>query len=128
MDFPNQMAKFINSLDIPIDMKLGYLDAEESFVMYPLPGGTVIDEFMDGTTDEQLTYEIAMKSQSQSKIHQTLWEVQTELERMKDIESENESFDFHKLRITNKPFINQINDQGWFVFLLDFQVQLTIYD
>lgn len=128
MDFPDQMLKFINGLDVPLKMKLGYLDSDESFVMYPLPGGRVIDEFLDGTTDQQLNYELAMQSQSQSKIHQTLWEVQNKLELMNDLNSGDRSFDFHKLTITNKPFINQIDEQGWFVFLLDFQVELTIYD
>ena len=59
MDFPNQLVGFINDLNLPIKMKLGYLDTGESFVMYPLPGSRVIDEFMDGTTDQQLNFEIA---------------------------------------------------------------------
>lgn len=128
MDFPNQLMKFINKLNLPSKMKLGYLDNGESFVIYPMAGSRVIDEFMDGTTDQQLNYEIAMKSQSQSKIHEVLWEVQSELELMNDLKSEDKSFDFHKLQITNKPFINQIDEQGWFVFLLDIQVELTIYN
>lgn len=127
MDFPNQIMKFINELDVPLKMKLGYLDSDESFVLYPLPGGQIIDEFMDGTTDQQLNYEIAMQSKIQSRIHKTLWEVQNKLETLNELNSTDGSFDFHRLTITNKPFINQIDDQGWFVFLLDFQVELTIY-
>ncbi len=127
MDFPNRLKDFINSFNLPIEMKLGYVDSDESFVMYPLPGSRVIDEFMDGTTDQRLNFEIAMKSEYQSKIHEVLWEVQNKLELMNDLESHDGSFDFHNLEITNKPFINQIDDQGWYVFLLDIQVELTIY-
>lgn len=128
MDFPNQLVGFVNDLNLPIKMKLGYLDTGESFVMYPLPGSRVIDEFMDGTTDQQLNFEVAMKSKSQSKTHDVLWEVQSRLELMNDLQSDDGSFDFHKLEITNKPFINQLDNQNWYVFLLDFQVELTIYN
>lgn len=130
MDFPERLKDYINNMPLPDDihLKLGYLGSGESLVMYPLSGGRIIDEFMDGTTDQQLNYEIAMKSKKQSEISDTLWEIQSRLELVQNIESNDGSFDFHKLEITNKPFINQIDEQGWFVFLLDIQAELTIYN
>ncbi len=107
--------------------KLGYLGVGESFVLYPLPGSRVTQEYMDGTTDQQLNYEIAFKSKSQNKINDTLWAVQTELEKTRVIVSGNNSFEFDELIITNKPFINQLDDQGWFVFLLNVQAKITIF-
>lgn len=112
---------------LPVRCKMGYLDSGESFVIYPLPGSQVIQEYMDGTTDQQLNYEIAMQSKFQSKIHDTLWLVQNELEKLAELESHNNSFEFDKLTITNKPFINQIDDQGWFVFLVDIQAKITVF-
>ena len=106
---------------------MGYLGTDESFVVYPLPGSRTVSEYMDGTTDQQLNFEFAMKSQLQSKIHQTLWLVQNELEQLKELESQDESFQFQDLIITNKPFINQLDEQGWFVFLLDIQANITVF-
>ncbi|ASV67575.1 phage tail terminator protein [Cytobacillus kochii] len=129
MDFIERLTDRINLIpNLPLNCKKGYLGVEESLVIYPLPGSQVIRKFMDGVSDQQLNYEIAMKSKSQSKIHQSLWLVQDELERLKELVSNNNSFEFEDLSITNKPFINQLDDQGWFVFLLDIQATVTVFN
>ncbi|AMQ06731.1 phage tail terminator protein [Sporosarcina psychrophila] len=128
MDFMERLCDKINSFPgLQIPCKLGYLGASESFVLYPLPGSRVTQEYMDGTTDQQLNYEIAFKSKFQNKINDTLWSVQTELEKTKKIISGNGSFEFDELVITNKPFINHIDEQGWFVFLLNVQAKITVF-
>ena len=81
---------------------------------------------MDGTSDQRLNYEFAMKSTIQSKINQTLWVVQNELEHMEKLNSQDGSFEFQNIVITNKPFINQADDQGFFTFLLDIQANITV--
>ncbi|EGP5129915.1 capsid protein, partial [Enterococcus faecium] len=58
---------------------------------------------------------------------QVLWLISDYLEQIEDIHSLNESFEFSRLTITSKPFINEADEQGWFVFLLDFQVKLTTF-
>lgn len=127
MDFMERLCDKVNEMpELPITCKKGYLGTDESFVVYPLPGSRVVQEYMDGTRDQQLNFEFAMKSKSQSKIHATLWLVQNELESLKELESQDASFEFEELIITNKPFINQIDDQGWFVFLLDVQAKITV--
>ena len=128
MDFIDRLQDYINDIpSLPINCKRGYLGTDESLVIYPLPGSRVIAKYMDGTTDQQLNYEIAMKSQRQGAIHQTLWLIQNELERLSELESHDGSFKFDELIITNKPFINQIDDQGWFVFLLNVQAKITVF-
>lgn len=128
MDFIQRLADKVNTIpDIPITCKLGYLGTDESFVLYPLPGSKITSKFMDGTSDQQLNFEFAMKSKSQSKIHTTLWLVQNELEKLQELNSHDRSFEFEELIITNKPFINQLDNQGWFVFLLDIQARITVF-
>src|SRR5690625_3192428 len=128
MDFIERLSDKVNKFpSLPIACKLGYLGTGESFVVYPLPGSNTVMEYMDGTKDQQLNFEFAMRSKEQSKIHQTLWLVQNELERLKELESQDGSFKFEELIITNKPFINEANDQGWSVFLLDVQANITVF-
>jgi len=128
MDFIEKLTEEVNKVtNIPIQCKMGYLGTGESFVVYPLPGSKVITRFMDGTSEQELNFEFAMKSKSQKKIHDTLWLVQNKLERLDELESKDSSFEFEELIITNKPFINQIDDQGWFVFLLDIQAKITVF-
>lgn len=128
MDFNERLRDRISAIPtIPLPCKLGYLGVAESLVLYPLPGSRVTQEYMDGTTDQQLNYEIAMKSKSHQKVNDVLWMVQNALERTKSLTSNNGSFDFDELIITNKPFINQIDEQGWFVFLLNVQAKITVF-
>lgn len=128
MDFVERLTENINSIpNLPETCRMGYLGAEESLVIYPMPGSRTITEFMDGTKEQQLNFEIAMKSKLQSKLHSTLWLIQTELEALDSLESQDGSFGFEELLITNKPFINQIDEQGWFVFLLDIQAKITVF-
>lgn len=128
MDFMERLCDRINEIPrLPVSCKLGYLGAEDSFVLYPLPGSRVTQEYMDGTKDWAMNYELAMKSKLQSKINSTLWVVQNELEELEELNSDDGSFEFEDLIITNKPFINQIDDQGWFVFLLDIQAKITVF-
>ena len=128
MDFIERLQDKINAIpQLHVECKLGYLGTAESLVLYPLPGSKVVQEFMDGTSDQQLNYEIAMKSKSHSKVNDVLWMIQNELEKLKTLDSQDDSFNFDELIITNKPFINQINDQGWFVFLLNVQANITVF-
>ncbi|WP_369675997.1 phage tail terminator protein, partial [Enterococcus faecium] len=85
-------------------------------------------EYYDGIKDVQLNFEIAMKSKDGSKVEQTLWLISDMLERVEDVTSSNKSFEFDDLTITSKPFINDADEQGWFVFLLDFQTKLTTFE
>jgi len=48
-------------------------------------------------------------------------------ENLKELESQDGSFEFEELIITDKPFINQADEQGWFVFLLDIQAKITVF-
>lgn len=128
MDFIERLVEEVNNIpNLPINCRLGYLSVDESFVVYPLPGSKTVNKFMDGTTEQQLNFEFAMKSKKQSKIHTTLWLAQNKLEALKELVSNDGSFEFEELIITNKPFINQLDEQGWFVFLLDVQANITIF-
>lgn len=129
MDFIDRIKDKINSiLELPLKMKKGYLSADESLVIYPLPGGQNLVEYYDGIKDVQLNFEIAMKSKDGFKVEQTLWLISDMLEHVEDVTSSNKSFEFDDLTITSKPFINDADEQGWFVFLLDFQTKLTTFE
>ncbi len=69
-----------------------------------------------------------MKSKDGSKIEQTLWLLSDVLENIEELSSKDGSFEYNNLTITNRPFINEADEQGWFVFLLDFQTKLTTFE
>nr|WP_156248169.1 minor capsid protein [Enterococcus gallinarum] len=113
---------------MPLKCVLGYLPPkDEAFVLYPLAGGQVTQEFFDGTKDQELNFEFAMKSQDQQKISNALWLVQNYLEELSELNSSDGSFDFDSISITNKPFINQLDETGTYIFLVDIKAKITTY-
>lgn len=128
MDFIERLKDSVNSIEnMPIRCKIGYLQPTESFCVYPLAGGKVVREFFDGEKDQRLNFEFAMKSQDQQKISNTLWLVQSYLEELSSLASDDGSFSFRDISITNKPFINQLSDTGFYVFALDITAEITTY-
>lgn len=126
MDFMERLKDNINSLpDLPMKLTLGYLTAKDSLVLYALPGGQVIREYYDGVKDQSLNYEIGIKTKDQQKANATLWQIQTHLEQVEELISKDSSFQFQKLRVSNKPFLSDQDEQGFFVYLLDITADLT---
>lgn len=126
MDFIESLVLNVNSInDLPIACQLGYLKPRESFCLYSLPGGKVSREYYDGAKDQVLNYEFAMKSKDQEKINSTLWLVQNHLEELSELKSSDDSFDFDEVVITNKPFINQLDDTDYYIFALTIQASIT---
>ena len=128
MDFIERLVRNVNEIQgLPMNCSLGYLKPSESFCLHGIPGSRVVLEYMDGSKDELLNYEFAMKSDDQQKINQTLWLVSNHLEKLSELESLDGSFNFNSIYITNKPFINQMDDQNNYIFLLNVQANVTTY-
>ena len=128
MDFVDRLKDSINTIPkLPIKVKKGYLSDKESLVLYPLPGGRVLQMYYDGSKNQQLNYEIAMRSKEGNKIEQTLWMIADYLEEIEEIKSEDNSFEFDSLSIANKPYVSEADEKGWFVFLLDVQANMTTH-
>lgn len=126
LNFIEAITDKINAdLSLSVRIKKGYLDTGESLVMYPLPGGQKVREYMDGAKDVSLNYEIAMKSQNPELLGDTLWQVSDFIENLDNLTSDD--FTFNSIQITNKPYITEAGEQNWLVFLLDFEAKITTY-
>lgn len=126
MDLIERIKEKVNEQTVlPVEMQIGYLDAVESLVIYSLAGSTTTQEYMDGAKDVNVNYEVAMKSKDGALAEKALWQISETLDSLNEITSEDNSYIFNKLRVTSKPFINYFDDQGWFVFLLNFTVSIT---
>ena len=124
MNFIDVLADDINkNITSPVKMIKSYLGAGESLVVYPLPGGQKVKEYMDGAKDISLNYEIAMKSKSPDLLGNLLWRISDYIESLEELKSKE--FEFNTISITNKPYITDADEQGWFVFVLDFEAKIT---
>ncbi|HEL2155417.1 TPA: minor capsid protein [Streptococcus suis] len=126
MDFLNQLKKHINeNLNLPFQMKIGYLDDQESLVVYTLPGSSVKRVYYDGTRELTLSIEIAIKSKQGQLAEESLWQIASLLEVLEDLPSANGSFELEDIEVTSRPFMNEVHEQGWLVFLLNAKVNIT---
>lgn len=125
-DFSEVLLEHIKSVQTQIPSKHGYLDEYEGLVIYPLPGGNVVEEDMAGTQIVDLPFEIAIKSKDQKLIDNTLWQINTALSKIGlELPSKNNSYNYLGLEV-KKPYLNELDEQGFYTYLLDVTANLEI--
>lgn len=125
-DFSEVLLEHIKSVQSKIPSALGYLDEKEGLVIYPLPGGKVEDEDMAGVQTVSLPFEIAIKSRDQVLNNTILWQINAALSKMDlDLPSKNKSYNFLGLAV-DKPYLNDLDEQGFYIYLLDVTASLEI--
>jgi len=125
-DFSEVLLEHIKSIQSKIPSALGYLDEKEGLVIYPLPGGKVEDEDMAGIQTISLPFEIAIKSRDQALNNTILWQINAALSKMDlDLPSKNKSYNFLGLAV-DKPYLNDLDEQGFYIYLLDVTASLEI--
>lgn len=124
-DFIERLVDTINSIEgLGIVAKADYLTEKESLGVYALPGGSTIQEFMDGEKEVQLNYEIAIKTKKQQLAHNSMWLIGNKLgEFGLSIDSENGSYEFESVT-AEAPSLNDRDDQGWYIYLLDIKANI----
>lgn len=125
MDFSERLKSAIVALNLPIPTKIGVPGTSEGAWLYPVPGGQVTREYMDGDKDEDLTYEYVIKSKNAEAASEQLGRVSEFLERLSVLDSHDNSFIFNQIKITSKPAQSQADEQGFFYWGVDFTATLT---
>ncbi|WP_070021420.1 minor capsid protein [Streptococcus agalactiae] len=123
-DFSEVLRDFINTLSLPLICRLDYLSEVEGLVLYPLPGGKIEKEYMNGKQDISLVFEVAIKTTDHQKTSSILWAINSALADFNlELPSQNNSYQFRGLEVS-QPFLNDRDDQGFYVYMLDITAQL----
>lgn len=118
-DFAKVLRDHINTLELPLPCKLDYLAEREGLVLYPLPGGKVEREYMDGKQLISLIYEVAIKTTDHEKTSSILWTINHALADFNlELPSKNNSYQFMSLEVS-QPFLNDRDEQGFYIYMLD---------
>ncbi|HEL2509856.1 TPA: minor capsid protein [Streptococcus suis] len=126
-DFSEVLRDFINTLGLPLTCRLDYLSETEGLVLYPLPGGKVEKEYMNGKQDISLVFEVAIKTTDHQKTSSILWSVNSALADFNlELPSQNNSYQFRGLEVS-QPFLNDRDDQGFYVYMLDITAKLEVH-
>lgn len=123
-DFSKILRDHINTLGLPLPCKLDYLAEREGLVLYPLPGGKVEKEYMNGKQLISLVYEVAIKTTDHEKTSSILWTINHALADFNlELPSKNNSYQFMSLEVS-QPFLNDRDEQGFYIYMLDVTAKL----
>lgn len=127
-NFQKVLLSYINSFDrLPLKARLDYFKPDQDdLVVNAIPGGTIDKEFMDGTREVSLPFEIAVKSKINQTASDIIWFLNGELSAFDiDLPSTDNSYTFLSLSV-EKPGINGRDEQGFFVYTLQLTAKLEI--
>nr|DAY24635.1 MAG TPA: Minor capsid protein [Caudoviricetes sp.] len=125
-DFSEVLRDFINTLNLSLTCRLDYLAEKEDLVLYPLPGGKILKEYMDGKQDISLVFEVAIKTLDHQRTSSILWTINHALANFDlELPSKNNSYQFRGLEVS-QPFLNDRDDQGFYIYMLDVTAEIEV--
>lgn len=125
MDLYERLYDAIVDAELPFKTMLGFLPEQKDIVcLYPLPGSQTVEQYFDGTKEREMLYEIGFRTNDQQKANEVLWKITEYLDSFAKIESENDSFSFNSLEVSEMPFISEMDIDGLNTFLLDLKVNV----
>lgn len=125
-DFSEVLRDFINTLNLSLTCRLDYLSEKEDLVLYPLPGGKILNEYMDGKQDISLVFEVAIKTLDHQRTSSILWTINHALANFDlELPSKNNSYQFRGLEVS-QPFLNDRDDQGFYIYMLDVTAEIEV--
>jgi len=127
MDFIDRLYEAVETLNLEFPLKIGVLDEAESVSIHAM-GGQTIKSYYDGVKTKQLNYEFSIKTRKQEQAFKTLNAIANHLSDVEDIPSENDSYTFEQVRITDEAFLVRQDDKGHLFYCFAIQVRLTIFN
>ena len=125
-DFSEVLRDFINTLNLSLTCRLDYLAEKEDLVLYPLPGGKILKEYMNGKQDISLVFEVAIKTLDHQRTSSILWTINHALANFDlELPSKNNSYQFRGLEVS-QPSLNDRDDQGFYIYMLDVTAEIEV--
>lgn len=127
-NFQLVLLNHINAINnLQLEARLDYFkDDKDDLVINALPGGSIDREYMDGTREVSLPFEIAVKCKNNQKASDTIWLINGDLSSFDiDLPSTDNTYTFLSLDV-GKPGINGKDEQGYFVYTLQVTAKLEI--
>lgn len=127
-NFQEVLLARINQIPgIDIRARIDYFnDENDDLVLNAVSGGTVDKEYMDGTREVSLPFEIAVKSKNHKRANDIIWQVNGDLSELDiDLSSPDGTYTFLSLRV-EKPGIDGRDEQGYFIYSMQVIAKLEI--
>ena len=125
-DFIYKLADYIKQLELEYPVKIGIFDDEASLLIRPITGSEIIREYMDGTMDIRLPFEISIKSPNQEEAYSVLDTVMNHVRNIGDhLKSQNSYHVLLNTVIDQIPTFEEKTD-NYFYYTSKLTVDLTV--
>jgi len=127
-NFIYKIVEYIKELELEYKINIGIFDDEESLVIVPVEGSQIIHEYMNGTADIRLPFEIKIKSRNQEEAFTKLSQVMAHMRGIGDFLKEGQKTDHTLLNVVidQIPTFEGKQDDGYFYYNTKVTVDLSI--
>ncbi|MCL2559272.1 MAG: hypothetical protein FWE07_02185 [Turicibacter sp.] len=129
-NFIYQLVDVVNQLELDVPVKIGIFDETESLMVKPASGSQIIHEYMDGSVDIRLPFEISIKKANQEEAFTVLQDVLNHIKNSGEYLSHtnNEEKEAHLLlHLTMDQIpVFQAHTDGYFIYTSYLTVDLTV--
>ena len=116
-NFIYTLVDYIKELEIVSPVRVGIFDDGESLVVIPVEGSEVIHEYMDGTLDIRLPFEIHIKSKNQENAFNVLSEVMNHMRNIGEfLDEKDQNHALLGVAIDQIPFFETSTEDGYFYY------------
>ena len=130
MDYEDRLLEEVESIAEAYPIFADINSEGGSIAVATLPASTVVREYYNGITDKEYIHELTVKARASEREVATkeLAAVGVKLEQLADIPSQNGSYDFGGVTVTNEMFFSEATTDGWIYFKLQIKTLLTVYE
>ena len=121
-NFIYKLTDYIKSLATGYPVQIGKFTESDSLVVIPVEGSTVIQEYMDGTKDIRMSFEISIKSKSQENAFNVLNEITNNIT---DIGNFLENGPLLTILVEQMPYFAKEQEIGYFIYNSKIVVNIT---
>lgn len=126
-NFQRVLLTHINNIPgLILKGRIDYFKREGDDLVVNALSGSIDKEYMDGTREVSLTFEIAIRSKSNQFANDVIWLINGNLSDFEiDLPSTDDSYIFLSLDV-EKPGINGKDEQGYFIYTMQLAARIEL--
>jgi len=130
MDYEDRLLDKLDAMSLGFPVYPDVNASVSSISVAALPGSTTVRTYYDDVVDKEYIHEIKIKARETERqlAVAALMKAGQELDKTTDIESEDDSFDFGGITVTNELFFSEATTEGWMFFTLQIKSLLTVWE
>ena len=125
-NFIDKRTDYIKNLTTGYPVQIGKFTAADSIVVIPAEGTNVIQEYMDGSSDIRMSFEINIKSKSQENAFKVLSDVINNITDISSfLDAEEKQYTLLNIAVEQMPYFAQEQEIGYFIYNSKIVVNIT---